>query len=275
MTAIFKTVDYNGAIVFWLPGDQNLQKTSQGMESLGLKHYTPSPRTQADGVANALREVFKDQRFLIRPLNQEGHYVVNEEQRGENSNTYKPVYGGWVKKGIVEFPAYNRNAQVDCQNAYMRLMGTCPSHHVTRALVGLTLSHLKGTTLKESGGVYWIPQGHVDTWTKVGEVYQGAGRSRIYTIRSVADADTARAIVETFTSELTDEIAALNLEVMGDETPGTRRLNTIAKKAKAMLDKVRVYEASTDNELVKLRKLCEHLAETATGAALLASARDD
>ncbi len=124
-------------------------------------------------------------------------------------------------------------------------------------------------SLRESGGVYFIPKSGVDYWSKIANAVEAGGAGSVFRIPAVRTAEAVAAITDAVTAEA--EAAALALEEeltkTGDDALGKRAIATRTKTVQELLAKLNSYEELLGQQLA-VRERVSTLQSTLSAVAL-------
>jgi hypothetical protein len=129
---------------------------------------------------------------------------------------------------------------------------------------------LGAVSLRESGGVYFIPRTNTSIWMKVAAALDAVGSS-VFTIPAMKTAEAVAAI----TDAITAEAAALSksiedeMEKTGEDALGSRALKTRVNTLEEMIAKVGTYEELIGRQL-EIRERVQRLSANVSAAALTA-----
>ena len=158
--------------------------------------------------------------------------------------------------------------------AWTRHRGLLGAGQVGACLVSV-VEGLGGTRLRPSGGIYWLPEHLLATWSALAQVVEGAAafsKHAVYTMRNAMDADAVRAVRDAICHEVLAEAGRLKDEIRSGEL-GERAVEGRKAQAAELRKKVDLYEGLLNVGLTELKKACEdaELAE-ATATILLSAA---
>jgi len=232
---------------------------------------------------SALVSVYGSRRCLIRPLEgRSGYLVVQEKGDGEGniSLEHLPLFSVDVPtgpKGIV-FSDPKTGDSVEAlhattvRNQFWDELDKVPSHKVARALVTM-IDFMGGTVLRETGGIYWIPERTLPVWKKVVDVVESAspGKSNfIYALNTAMDDDCFRSVIAALTHSVSSEMERIREKVQSGNL-GKKALNTQNNRAGDLRQKVESYEKMFSTTLAELKNTTEDVesAEVMTALAQL------
>ena len=267
-----------GAVVYWGVGNTNRKHLKSELDDLGLVQYLPNKRTPDSSLFNALKsdvpEVGASRDYTIQSLKDRGNngYEVVEILKGEKCNTYNVMYSARVDKtsekvvfseGLWDYSTID-TAGVQKEYAHFREVLTGSS--MGACLVDIC-QHFRGTSLRPSGGIYWLPEDAVETWDKVGQAVfdSGDGDSSVYRLRTVLDESAASAVIDAITAEVDAQSSEI-IEGIGEL--GERALRTREERSRNLKAKVEHYEQMLGEGLDKLKSVCDIATKSAAHAVL-------
>ncbi len=151
------------------------------------------------------------------------------------------------------------------QEQYDVAKATLGGNAIGRSLVEIMAS-LKGTALREAGGVYWIPDEGVAVWERVISAFQEAGQSKVYLMRTVMDSQTVRAVSDAIVGEVLAASGMLADEIRSGQL-GEVALETRKERAQSLHRRVSEYEqilGQTMQHLHQVIGIAEMAAASAT-----------
>ena len=259
-------IEINGAIVFWkIAARSDRQKIVEGLTELGLGQYAPRERTPYTVLCEAARECAgKD--FLIRPLEKRRGVAIVKERRGDvgSGNHYTsraqvlcPTNGHVDVAYGLDYEQQERLSVV-----YAALKNALPPAAVGLSLSKIAVEALSGTrSLRESGGISWIPKHELPQWERVAAVIEGAAESGTSEVHAAWTADspsTIRAIRNSIVEEITEAVSAIKGEIV-DEAIGAKAIASRRDQLVSYGRKLGLYESVIGEALEDIRR---HLEET-------------
>lgn len=220
--------------------------------------------------------------MLVRPLDVRGAWALVEEFVAEHETTGKKKLTH-VQRGTVRLDARYKPefedvpaeiAQVVEAN-YGRELDVLSASDISAWLVQM-VAKLSATSLRERGGVYFIPQPYVAAWERLVKAVRACSAHKMYSAPAMRSDDVVEAVLDSITEEAQLECAALEKELTTEddgEGLGVRALKTRADRAQRMARKVGDYEQLFSVKLDALRARLEDL-QTNIGAAVLAAEAD-
>jgi hypothetical protein len=113
--------------------------------------------------------------------------------------------------------------------AYDRLLNTHTPDDVRRALVK-TLASCAAVTLRDHGGVYWVPAPYAETLRRLRDAVSNIGASRLEVVPIHATPEATAALGDAARASIDEEITALRAEIEGFLTAPPERASTLARR---------------------------------------------
>ena len=266
---IEKEYDISGAIVFWSLQPTPYQAIREVFERMGYADCVPNPRTDQSALENSIRAVYGTRNKTIVSRKQpkrNGVELVNIE-RSTQRNGYVTNFGARVLGSRVKAD-YGFADESALTEEFLKLKARLTTTAVGQALVAV-LEKMDGMTgLKP--GVYYIPEHHLKRWKELAERVEGCQEgNKITTARVAMDEGTARTIRDTLTQEVQEKAAKL-LDDVSKGTLNDAQLQSRAKEAQALVDRVTLYSSILNEGLEGLKSV----AQLANGAAAAAVMQD-
>jgi len=271
------TAETGGTISYWrIASDTSLATLTAAWQRHGLD-VAALPTPVKDEVA--LGRAVADQagkRRLVRPLARRGAWAIVDETAVEGQ---PPTYSTRVmvrfEQGRPVTTAVDANG-AEYEKMRTELLVAFGSHQARLAHSDISSwlldigAKLGSVSLRDSGGVYFIPRKNVELWNKVASALEEAG-SVIFRIPAMRTEEAVAAITDAISAEavaLTEKMEA-ELLAEGDDVLGKRALKTRMESATALLDKLSTYEELIGKQL-DIRKRVELLSANVTALALTA-----
>jgi hypothetical protein len=266
---IEKEYDISGAIVFWSLQPTPYQAVREVFTEMGYADCVPNPRTDRSALENSIRAVYGTRNKTIVSRKQpkrNGVELVNIE-RSTQRNGYITNFGARVLGSRVKAD-YGFADEGALTEEFLKLKARLTTTAVGQALVAV-LEKMDGMTgLKP--GVYYIPEHHLKRWKELAERVEGCQEgNKITTARVAMDEGTARTIRDTLTQEVQEKAAKL-LDDVSKGTLNDTQLQSRAKEAQALVDRVTLYSSILNEGLEGLKSV----AQLASGAAAAAVMQD-
>ena len=132
---------------------------------------------------------------------------------------------------------------VAISTGYDRLLTTHTADDVRRALVK-TLNSCAAVTLRENGGVYWVPAPYAETLRQLQRAVSNIGASRLDVVPIHGSAEATVALGHAARASIDEEISVLRAEIEGFIVDPPERASTLARRLEtfeALRSKARLY----------------------------------
>lgn len=267
-----------GRIVMWsLQGDVGVETLKTALKTAGSPAIPPE---EPSALVALHRAVDATARIL-------GHLDVHHKGRGEWAIVSKPseteapdgqkslVYPIACTAKVVREKGGAETLTIDGQGAdQIRAAYEAAKHTLAPADVGTwlcdKLAALRALRLRDSGGVYFLPQQSVRSWTRVTQALAACSKHRLHTIPAMKSADAAEAILASL-AELTREACDKISADIADGTLGEKALANRDAETRALLARVELYEGLLGGKLDDLRVICDETRAAVATAALASS----
>jgi hypothetical protein len=268
-------VSVAGAVTYWnLSPETNLAALNNGLATLGLQQFAAEERTACAALKSALSKTLLDAEFsrLVRPLEdpEDNGFALIEEERGTTENTYSTVLTAKVDKDGDIVTDADQAVVNELEEHFTYQKSILGVASVTAVLVNI-VKHLDGTTLKPSGGVYWIPEHSLAKWAQVCEVIERAAcgntPSSIYQLRTVFDGAAVKAVKDAIINEVGQRSEEIRRRAASTGL-GERAYKTQAKDAQRLHDRIKAYEGILGEALQELHTAADQTEQTVMDSAL-------
>lgn len=278
IVVVKEALDVAGAVSYWRAGDAvSIEKLWHAWAAAGLDEKLlrkpPEPVT-------ALRRAVMEQQGrhrLVRGVGKGSWAVVDETVYpvAVGQPVQPPTYTTRmiVKMGLNNDPMFTTHdgALVEAvMNAFSRQQGLYDPSDVTGWLVDMAYKN-NAVTLRESGGVYFLPKSAMDFWNKAATVIESVSNNCVFRIPAMRNAEAIAAITDAVTAEAQALAAKFEEELlaMGDDAIGPRAIETRKKETAALEAKLVAYEELLGKQLA-VRSRIEALQANLSVAALAA-----
>ena len=263
-----------GSAVFWTLGEETrFADFANALKAAGFGGFTPERQSDYAALRNTLERRFPG--CEIFPVKHEAFdtFEVVTVRRGEATgrNTYDHKLTAWCRAGNVVTDTHDAATDASLTEEFRRERERIPYHNVSRALVKIVY-HLNGTTLRPSGGIYWIPNASWERWEMIANALEHSGpRNQCFGLRTLLDEHSAAALRQALTDEIEREAAEID-ERLHDPASSLRTAATQRSKAQALRRKIETYEAAFEMLLPDLKRQIDQATGREAIATLLESA---
>lgn len=269
----------DGAVTFWNVGEYtDLDLYEIGLARCGMRKFVPNPRTQASALKDALGDTFQPNgnaniTFRIERMENSDAFQVDRIERGDVNigNITQREMIAYIENGVMHFDPHDHRASAIVQH-YNRHLGLVRGSTITRSLVDI-VSHLGGVSLRDTGGVYWLPETALSVWEDVATAAENASigkRCMVHTMKHHFDASALRSVRVAFEKEILTRAKQISDEMQVAEI-GDRAIENRRTECHAMRQKIKQYEEILGETLTVLRDAVSH-AESAEALGALINA---
>lgn len=277
-SALSKGGQHLGDIFYWTLSeariDRSTLETIWSAAQLSPEHL-PDPPTAEKALKAAIREAAVGQPDRLIRLGKEDEAeivfaVVRETKHADGSITYQQETRIILdrKAETVSSDLSGHDLAGVIATRFAELRTTHTPDDVRRAMMK-TLDACAAVTLRDHGGVYWVPAPYAELVRRLQAAVEKIGSSRVYLLPVHASADASRTLGEAATLAIEDELAALKAEVEGFMASPPDRQSTLVRRldafeglqARANLyrDVLQVHVADLESTLSALTVTVENL----------------
>lgn len=266
------TGDHDGGIVLWTTGECNRTFVKDTLDKYGRGNCLPNVdhlmalKAGGDELIDNCNMRVPGQPITLQNLDRKSvGFEAVRKIPGEKKNTYVPLFSA----GVVKLPDETYQAQildvnpavcpVLAQNVgvmdktldalYTKHTNALQPTQLTTAMRKLVVDVYRGTKLKDSGGVYFIPREWMDEYIAICtgiESHPTTARFTLFEYKLVPSSSGVRAIMEGIAEEITQGSQELTREmaVMAENATKMRRdgLESRLSRIRQFYDKVSYYE---------------------------------
>lgn len=234
--------EHLGDMLWWTLSDARIdRKTLESIwQSASLESkYLPEPPTSEKALKTAAREGAVGQaERLIRLTKEDEHEVVfavvHETKHPDGSASYtqeaRVILDRVSEQLTTDQPGHDLAGAI--QAAFVRLRHTHTPDDVRRAMLK-TLDSCAAVTLREHGGIYWVPAPYAETVRKLQLAIERIGTSRVYVLPVHKSDDASRTLGDVAKSAVEEELEALKQEIQGFMKSPPERISTLVRRLDA------------------------------------------
>lgn len=278
-------VQMNGAVVFFtLGGDSDYDMIEVGFEHCGLSKYIPNKNTSAAALKSALVKTWGNRRMKIDSLEgKRGGFAVaqvkGDVQNDVRTLDYEVLFTTEVPSSSQFIPFFDPSTgdaieptkARECRGKFWDELKKVPAQKVSLALTQIIQGPLKGIRLRETGGIYWIPESSLKIWRSLSfTLSEASTRNKLYKMCTSIDVDSIEAICDALTSSVEAEMEKLTEEIISGDLKQERAYVSRRNRAVELRAKVKDYEKIFGKTLDNLTSQCEET-DVAAAAAVLAT----
>jgi len=277
-SALNKGGQHLGDLIWWTLAEARIDRSTLENIWSGAQlapEYLPDPPTAEKALKSAVREAAIGQPDRLIRLGKEDEAeiifaVVHETKHTDGSITYQQetrvILDRQVESVSFDVPGHDLAAVITSR--FGELRSTHMADDVRRSMMKV-LDACAVVTLRDHGGVYWVPSPYAETVRRLQGAIEKIGSSRVYLLPVHASADANRTLGDAAKLAIEDELAALKAEVDGfmaspPDRPSTlvRRLDAfegLQARANLYRDVLQVHVADLESTLSGLTATVETL----------------
>jgi hypothetical protein len=277
--------EHLGDLTWWTLADARVSRadleqvwTAAGLDSAHLpEEPTPVKAMKLAARAAAIGQADRLVRLGLEDERQIVHAIVREHRHEDGSVSFTQEARVFLERAsahaMTDVPGHDLAEAV--LGKYSELKDTHPPDDVRRAMMNV-LASCAAVTLREHGGIYWIPAAYSDTLRHLQSAIEKIGNSKLYLLPVNRSADASRTLGAAAKSAIEDELAALKAEVEGFLAQPPDRVSTLVRrldafealKARANLykDVLQVHVADLESTLANLAASVEQLLDQKAAA---------
>ena len=231
-----------GDLIWWGLADARVSRATlkQVWAGAGLDPaHLPEPPTPEKAMKLAARSAALGQADRLVRLGKEDEEelvftVVREHREEDGSLTYsqeaRVVLARRHETVSTDSPGHDLAEAI--RGRYSELKDTHPSDDIRRAIMNV-IGACSAVTLRDHGGVYWVPAPHASTLRRLQNAVERIGSSRVHLLPVHASADANKTLGEAAKIAIEDELAALKAEVEGFLAAPPERASTLVRRLDA------------------------------------------
>lgn len=228
-----------GDLVYWTLAEARIQRAS--LESLWSAaqlpvNLLPEEPTAEKAIKTAVRESQVGQQERLIRLGKEDeaeivYAVVREHRHADGSVSYNQETRVLFDRKSEAITADDQGHELVAAitGRFVELRSTHTADDVRRAMMRV-LESCAAVTLRNGGGVYWIPAPYAETVRRLQKAVQGIGSSRVYLLPVHKSDDAGRALGDAAKSAIEEELAALKTEIEGFVSVPPERVSTLVRR---------------------------------------------
>ena len=228
-----------GDICFWSLSDAAIDRTSLESHwlSAGLApELLPEASTAEKALKCAVREAAVGQHDRLIRLGRESEQaivfaVVREQKLPDGSVSFtqetRIILDRKAEVLTYDDPAHDL-AQV-VSGGFKRLRSTHTADDVRRTIIR-ALTTFAAVTLRDNGGVYWVPNCYSKQLRQLQAAVEKIGSSKVYLLPVHDSADASRTLGDAALGAIQQELEELKAEVQGFVTQPPERPSTLARR---------------------------------------------
>ena len=277
-TVLSKGGQHLGDLIWWTLAEARIDRSTLESIWAGAQlapDYLPDPPTAEKALKSAVREAALGQPERLIRLGKEDEAeivfaVVRETKHTDGSISYQQETRVILDRKVesVSSDIVGHDLAGVIATRFGELRSTHTADDVRRAMMK-TLDGCAAVTLRDHGGVYWVPSPYAETLRRLQGAIEKIGSSRVFLLPVHASADASKTLGEAAVAALTDELTKLKAEVEGFMTSPPDRPSTLVRRLDAFEElkgRAELYRSvlsvtvdDLDSTLTSLASSVEHL----------------
>lgn len=274
-----------GAVMYWhLSGACDLGKLATAWKAQGLDEKI-LPGTPSETVALSRAAKSQANKHTLVRQHPEGGWVIVHESKTETSLDYtlglrvriekdengKPKLLATKPQGACDMEEIGRVLR-EIRAEYDRALTELSSQDVSVWIVRLASWHLQAVALRETGGLYFVPSTHIETFKKMKAAIKAATSHVIYEIPAMHSDEAIAAVLDAIVNETETALVEIQNEVTAKDF-GTRgiksRLNALDEAKEKVIGYSKLLGRDLTDLTKRIGKLRGEVAAVATRGSLL------
>lgn len=263
-----------GALVYWRLSGETHHKTLQDgltadVPTMKVKPPRPTPE-------KALRRALAKlgaRRRLVRPLEGGHGWALVEETATEDEVQHATACTAKVEADQLQISPANYSHAAEIRAGFDTYCENLTHDDVSTWLVQVVRS-LDAVSLRDTGGIYFMPRTSLDTWEQVVGAVQKAGHHEMFRIPALRTSDAVEAIMDSVARDAEQAMCELEAEVE-KENLSPRSLRTRAGRCSDIAAKIERYNKLLEANQGELLEKVEGLKAELVAAALAGEAEED
>jgi hypothetical protein len=231
-----------GDLIWWTLAEARIDRST--LENIWTSaqlapEYLPDPPTAEKALKAAVREAAVGQPDRLIRLGKEDEAeivfaVVRETKHTDGSISYMQETRVILDRKVesVSSDIVGHDLAGVIATRFGELRSTHTADDVRRAMMK-ALDGCAAVTLRDHGGVYWVPAPYAETLRRLQGAIEKIGSSRVYLLPVHASADANRTLGDAAKLAIEDELAALKAEVEGFMASPPDRPSTLVRRLDA------------------------------------------
>jgi hypothetical protein len=231
-----------GDLIWWTLAEARIDRSTLESIWTGAQlapEYLPDPPTAEKALKSAVREAAVGQPDRLIRLGKEDETeivfaVVRESKHTDGSISYaqetRVILDRKVESVTSDIVGHDLAGVIATR--FGELRSTHTADDVRRAMMK-ALDGCAAVTLRDHGGVYWVPAPYAETLRRLQGAVEKIGSSRVYLLPVHASADANRTLGDAAKLAIEDELAALKAEVEGFVASPPDRPSTLVRRLDA------------------------------------------
>ncbi|MEO2035001.1 MAG: DUF6744 family protein [Planctomycetaceae bacterium] len=266
-----KELTIAGSAVYWnCAVESDREKIATELADLGHEDLAPGERTGFAAAKRAAQVVFPGSGYHLGNLEKQGGVTIERVVHStDTENDYPQVAyltvdeTGHLTGVVITDDSLDINQRIQLRESlrtnFDEAKAQCGATSIGIALTK-ACKKLGGVSLRDNGGVWFIPEFSQDLFRKIVTVFEGsalAGRSLVQSLTVAKTDETIRGVHESLCGGITERIAEIRTELARD--PGKRLRANRTAEVSSLLDQAKSYESLLGDNLEDTKKALTEL----------------
>lgn len=265
-----KIPEHAGAVIWWrLSGDVDIGELTKNWTL--PKKLLPKVASPKVALTRAVGDLKEKDRFIRRFKGEEGGYVIVNEKKDDvkimNFEVQCHVYLDDSYRIVIDPMKHHLRKTI--QQSFERHQTLLEARDIGHWLSTKVTDALKAVSLRDTGGVYFVPHGSLPMLKKLTTVLKKCTDHVLFQIPALKSDEAVAAIVDALLREAAAEAKSVE-DAIDTRTLGPRALKGKEAQCKTMIEKLASYEEFLGKSLDKMRDRLTKLASAAMEASMAA-----
>jgi hypothetical protein len=245
-----------GTIVWWtLGGKIPHTRFEAALRAVDSKVRAPEAPTRLAALSRACVEVARMHKLESRNVGRGQWALVRDPDldAADKVLTYGVVARAFFEAGELVVESDDEAMKDAIRAAHAQAKDELSATEVSMWLCEV-LEDVHAVSLRDRGGVYFLPATKEETWSKIVEALRQCSQTGVYGVPAMRSTDAIEAIVAALSSEASSQVDAIMAELGApeDEALGKRGLATRERQLGTLLEKIEHYEKLLGAKLEEL-----------------------
>ena len=266
-----------GAVTWWRLTGVNLDQLKEGLKAIGIAdRLMPTAIEAKTALYRALEyDVTRGRKLKVIPFEDADGFIV-EGTRARDGHVEHWTVLKVLLKDNDQLHCWDCDARLipDVEAAFARQRAKLDGYDVGMWLTNRMLPHLNAVTLRDRGGIYYVPPTTINLWQMIAGVIADVGGGKVFEMPAMECDKAVDAILDAVSREAEDAIEKME-KALVEEDLGAQALKNRVAKLDKVLSKVSSYEEMLGSSLMELHQRCEMLSAQMAAAIMSAEAAKD
>lgn len=212
MKSIKTSVD--GMVTFWSLTESDQDEVTKAFGDSGFS-IVPGTKSPKKSLEDALKHLCKGQTIKRTKT---GFAILEWVEHTRSVDVHQIGHAALDSDGFNIVT--HGQTPGDLWHEYKQQTTRTPPEEIRRSLV-TAIRQVNGVTLRESGGIYWVPPEGTDKWASLCDNLQSTGlvnRNKVYQVRTLVDDHAIEAISDSYLSQIDVQLSQLSESALQPET---------------------------------------------------------